>query len=135
MLVFDRGPESSLPQLTTHHNLVYRVPPHVLEDFDVSCKDLALGVAVGSSTQIALLVVPFSVIVVGPLGQDMSRPFKGRLMEYSAMPSHPSDFVDGTDHSKPFFAADLRFSTMPMSLDFRIFDTAVMILSVSAAAI
>mmetsp|Transcript_30036 Transcript_30036/g.70742 ORF Transcript_30036/g.70742 Transcript_30036/m.70742 type:complete len:407 (+) Transcript_30036:150-1370(+) len=49
--------------------------------------DLALGVAVGSSTQIALLVVPFSVIVG--------------------------------------WAFDV-----PMSLDFRIFDTTVMILSV-----
>lgn len=49
--------------------------------------DLALGVAVGSSTQIALLVVPFSVIV-------------GWVFD------------------------------VPMSLDFRIFDTAVMILSV-----
>ncbi|CAK9055888.1 Vacuolar calcium ion transporter (High copy number undoes manganese protein 1) (Manganese resistance 1 protein) (Vacuolar Ca(2+)/H(+) exchanger) [Durusdinium trenchii] len=48
--------------------------------------DLALGVAVGSSTQIALLVVPFSVIV-------------GWVFD------------------------------VPMSLDFRIFDTAVMILS------
>lgn len=49
--------------------------------------DLALGVAVGSSTQIALLVVPFSVIVG--------------------------------------WIADV-----PMSLDFRLFDTAVMVLSV-----
>eukprot|EP00931_Biecheleriopsis_adriatica_P048531 TRINITY_DN28039_c0_g1_i1.p1 TRINITY_DN28039_c0_g1~~TRINITY_DN28039_c0_g1_i1.p1 ORF type:complete len:484 (+),score=80.74 TRINITY_DN28039_c0_g1_i1:145-1452(+) len=49
--------------------------------------DLALGVAVGSSTQIALLVVPFSVIVGW-------------------------------------------FFDVPMSLDFRIFDTTVMVLSV-----
>mmetsp|Transcript_16799 Transcript_16799/g.29484 ORF Transcript_16799/g.29484 Transcript_16799/m.29484 type:complete len:425 (+) Transcript_16799:131-1405(+) len=49
--------------------------------------DLALGVAIGSSTQIALLVVPFSVIVGW-------------------------------------------FCDVPMSLDFRIFDTTVMILSV-----
>eukprot|EP00933_Yihiella_yeosuensis_P037342 TRINITY_DN31241_c0_g1_i1.p1 TRINITY_DN31241_c0_g1~~TRINITY_DN31241_c0_g1_i1.p1 ORF type:complete len:289 (-),score=55.82 TRINITY_DN31241_c0_g1_i1:25-777(-) len=49
--------------------------------------DLALGVAVGSSTQIALLVVPFSVIV-------------GWVYD------------------------------SPMTLDFRIFDTAVMLLSV-----
>lgn len=53
--------------------------------------DLALGVAIGSSTQIALLVVPFSVMVG--------------------------------------WAADV-----PMSLDFRLFDTSVMVLSVIITA-
>lgn len=53
--------------------------------------DLAIGVAIGSSTQIALLVVPFSVMVG--------------------------------------WAADV-----PMSLDFRLFDTSVMVLSVIITA-
>lgn len=53
--------------LSTQVSTILFAPGHQPGNFSQSVaslpEDLALGVAVGSSTQIALLVVPFSVIV------------------------------------------------------------------------